>query len=369
MSEVDTIGKIPAKMQAVVSHGPMDYRLEEVPVPAIGDQDVLIKVAACGVCGSDVKAWHGSPYIWGDKNGVGKYIKEPVIAGHEFFGQVVALGKSAAKKHGLALGDQVVPEQIIPCGECRYCQTGMYHLCQIHDIYGFRKGTADGGMAEYARLPWNSRIHKFPKGFDLNLGAYIEPLGCGIHAVERGNVQFYDTVAVAGLGPLGLGMLQACHLKNPKCLIAIDLQDKRLDLAKKYGANVCLNPAKVNVLEEVNKLTDGYGCDVYIHASGHPKGVNQGMDIIRKQGRYVEFSVFGENVSTDWSTIGDRKELDIMGGHLSPWESYNTAIRFLSDGRMKADEIITHRLPFAKWEEGFKLTEKGSESIKVLLVP
>lgn len=368
MAAIERLGDIPAAMKAVVVHAPNDYRYEEVPVPAIGEDDVLIKVLGSGICGSDVKCWHGSPYIWGGP-AYPKYIREPVIAGHEFFGRVVALGAKAAEKHRIALGDHVVPEQIIPCGKCRYCETGYYYLCRVHDIYGYRKGTAEGGMAEYARLPINSRLHKFPESFDLDVAAYIEPLGCAIHGVERGDIQFFDVVAVAGLGPVGMGMLQACALKNPKELIAIDLQDRRLELAGKLGATKLLNPSRVDVREEVAKLTDGYGVDVYVHASGHPKGVQQGLDIIRKQGRYVEYSVFGENVTTDWSVIGDGKELNILGGHLSPWDSYASAIRFLHDGRIKADRIITHRLPLEKWLDGFKLAEKGDESIKVLLIP
>lgn len=368
MAKVEMSGSLPSKMKGVVVHGPGDYRLEDVPVPAVGEDDVLIKVMASGICGSDVKCWHGSPYIWGGPD-YAKYIREPVVAGHEFFGQIVALGAVAAEKHKVKLGDYVVPEQIVPCGKCRYCQTGIYHLCQVHDIYGFRRGSADGGMSEYARLPINSRVHVFPKSFDLNVAAFIEPLGCAIHGVERGDIQFYDVVAVAGLGPVGLGMLQAARLKNPRELIAIDLQDKRLKLAKELGATVCINPSKVKVKDEIAKLTDGYGVDVYIHASGHPKGVQQGLDIIRKQGRYVEYSVFGENVTTDWSVIGDGKELNIFGGHLSPWGSYTSAIRFLNDGRIKATEMITHRLPLAQWLDGFKLVEKGDESIKVLLIP
>ncbi len=368
MASIETMGAIPKTMKGVVCKAPMNYALEEIPVPEVREDDVLIKVLGSGICGSDIKCWHGSPYIWGGE-GRGKYVQEPVVAGHEFFGQVVAIGPVAKAKHNIKLGDYVVPEQIVPCGECMLCQTGNYHICQQHDIFGFIKGRADGGMSEYARLPIKSRIHKFPDGFDLNVAAYIEPLGCAIHAVERGDVQFYDNVAVAGLGPLGLGMLQACVLKNPKNLIAIDLQPQRLELAQEYGAHYCLNPAKEDAEAKVMELTDGYGVDVYIHASGHPKGVLQGLRLIRKGGRYVEYSVFAEDVTVDWSMIGDGKEIEIRGGHLSPWGSYDSAIRYLHDGRMKADKLITHRLPLDKWEEGFKLVEKGSESIKVLLIP
>ncbi len=366
--QIERIANIPTTMKAVVAYGPNDYRLETVPVPECGADDVIIKVEAVGICGSDVKCWHGSPYIWGGP-GRGKYIQDPVIAGHEFYGKVVAIGPLAKEKHGIGIGDYVVPEQIVPCGVCRFCQTGMYHICQQHDIFGFIKDRAEGGMAEYARLPIKSRIHKFPAGFDLSVAAYVEPLGCAIHAVEQGDVQFDDVVAVAGMGPLGLGMLQGCVLKNAKEVVAIDLQDKRLEMAKEFGATRCINPAKEDVEAVISELTGGYGCDVYIHASGHPKGVLQGLRIIRKGGRYVEYSVFTDEVSADWSMIGDGKEIQIRGGHLSPMGCYTSAIRFLHSGKMKADKMITHRLPLDKWLDGFKLVEKGAESIKVLLIP
>jgi threonine dehydrogenase-like Zn-dependent dehydrogenase len=148
----------------------------------------------------------------------------------------------------------------------------------------------------------------------------------------------------------------------------LDLRDQRLELARKLGADLALNPAKEDVVKKIKELTDGYGCDVYIQASGHPNGVIQGLQAIRKMGRYVEFSVYNEPTTVDWSIIGDRKELDLRGAHLSP-KAYPSAIRFLNSGEIKADEIITNRLPLDNFMEGFKLVEKGEESIKVVLIP
>ena len=163
-------------------------------------------------------------------------------------------------------------------------------------------------------------------------------------------------------------MLQIAKLKNPRELVAIDVKEKRLELAKKLGADLILNPQKEDVVAKIKDLTDGYGCDVYIQASGHPAGTIQGLKMIRKLGRYVEFSVYDKEVTVDWSIVGDRKELDIKGAHLSP-HAYPSAIRFLNDGRVVADEIITHRLPLESFMEGFRLVEKGEESIKVVLTP
>jgi len=343
------------------------YKLEEIDIPKIGDEEILLKVSGCGVCAGDVKAYHGAPSLWGGE-GQPSWIKPPFIPGHEFYGQVVALGANSKNKYKLSLGDWVVSEQIIPCGKCWFCLEGNYWMCELHNIFGFQGKVADGAFAEYIKLPKNARNYKLPENFPLKVAPYVEPLGCAIHAIERADIQFYDVVVIAGLGALGLGMVQVAMLKNPKMLIAIDINVKRLILAREYGAHVVINPKEEDSVLKVKELTNGYGCDVYIQASGHPNGTIQGLQMIRKLGRYIEFSVYNDPVTVDWSIIGDRKELDIRGAHLSP-RSYASAIRFLNDGSIKADHIITHELPLEKFKEVFHLVEKGEESIKVVLIP
>jgi L-iditol 2-dehydrogenase len=171
------------------------------------------------------------------------------------------------------------------------------------------------------------------------------------------------------MGPIGLCKLQLAKLKSPKLLIAIDCKPKRLELAKKLGADYAFDFTKTDVVEEVMKLTDGYGCDIYIHNTGHPSGVIQGLKMIRKLGRFVEFSVFSDETSVDWSIIGDRKELDIAGAHLGGLNGYPVAIDFLEKGIIRVDEIVTHSFPLKAFKEAFALFEKGEESIKVVLIP
>ncbi len=364
---VEKVDSLPKTMKAVVNYGPSDFRFEEIKVPEVGPQEVLIRVGGCGICAGDVKTFHGAPRIWGG-DGHPAYIKTPVVPGHEFYGQVVALGERAKEKYGFSLGDWVVSEQIIPCGRCRFCLRGDYWMCERHYIYGFKKDEAEGAFAEYMKFPVNSVNHKLPDGFPLQVAAYVEPLGCAIHAVERADIGFEDVVVIAGMGAIGLGMLQVARLYHPKLLIAIDVIDRRLQLAQKLGADLALNAQKMDAVDEVKKLTDGYGCDVYIHASGHPQGVIQGLQMIRRLGRYVEFSVFSQPTTVDWSIIGDVKELDIRGAHLSPW-TYPSAIRFLQEGMVKAEEIITHVFPLEKFQEAMAVAERGDESIRVVLKP
>ncbi len=353
-------------MRAIMCHGPLDYQLVEMPIPHANIGEVVIKVNACGVCASDIKCYTGAPLFWGDEQRK-PYVETPVIAGHEFIGEVVELGEGASEKYGLHLGDIAIAEQIVPCWDCRYCRTGKYWLCQVHNIYGFQP-VVNGGMADYMKFPARSLVYKVPTEIPNANAAMIEPLACSIHAVQRGNIEFGDIVVVAGAGTLGLGMVGAAKLKSPGILISIDLIPNRLEIAKKLGADITINPTEEDAVQQVLDLTDGYGCDVYIEATGHPSAVEQGLHMIRKAGTFVEFSVMREPVTVDWTIIGDTKELNIHGSHLGPY-AYPLAIDYIHSGTIDVSHIVTHQLPLEDYLIAFEMVQKGSDSIKVQLVP
>ncbi|MDI3547175.1 MAG: erythritol/L-threitol dehydrogenase [Halanaerobiales bacterium] len=167
---------VPKKMKAIVCHGPEDYRLEEVDVPQPETGEVLVRVEGVGICASDFKCYSGAPLFWGDDHRSG-YCQPPIIPGHEFVGKVVALGEGAAEKHGFKIGDRVISEQIVPCGECRYCKQGYYWMCERNTVYGFRQ-LAPGAMAEYMIFPAESRNHMVSVSLTLEETVYIEPLAC-----------------------------------------------------------------------------------------------------------------------------------------------------------------------------------------------
>jgi threonine dehydrogenase-like Zn-dependent dehydrogenase len=340
--------------------------METLPVPVAGPGEIVVKVLAVGICASDAKCFYGAPLFWGDKDRKA-YCQPPITPGHEFVGEVVSLGEGTAEKYGLQVGDHAVSEQIVPCWDCRFCVRGKYNMCAPHEIYGFRQATP-GAMATYMKWPKGSLNHKVPKSVPVQHAAFIEPLACGIHAVNQGNIQFNDVVVIAGCGPLGLGMIAAARLKNPAKLIALDLMDWKLDIARKCGADVLINPKNCDVIEEVKKLTQGYGCDVYIEVTGHPNSVRQGLNMIAKQGRFVEYSVFGQETSVDWTIIGDTKELTIQGGHLGPY-CYPKAIEMLDKKQIPMDSIVTHVLDLADYLNGFKMVHDSDKSIKVVLKP
>lgn len=352
-------------MLAVVTHGPRDYRVEEVPVPEPEPGEVLIEVGAVGICASDMKCWLGGPLFWG-QDGRGGYVDGPCIAGHEYAGWVVALGEGAAETHGVRVGDRVVAEQIVPCAECRYCRRGQYWMCQRHWIFGFKRGT-HGGMARYNRFPANAIVHNVPASLSDGEAAYIEPMACAWHAVDRGEIQPGASVVIGGVGNIGLCMLQIARLRQPGLLIALDTKPYRLELAGQLGADVAIDVTQEDAVQRVRDLTEGYGCDVYIEASGNPAAVNQGLEMIRKLGTFVEFSVFNEPSTVNWTIIGDTKELTIHGSHLGPG-GYAPSIRALADGSVTVAPLLAGSYPLTRFDEAMQAALSG-DVLKTIVTP
>lgn len=356
------MANLPKTMKALVAYGKGDYRLEEnYPVPACGPDDIIIKTEACGICAGDLKCQHGAAMFWGDEHQP-SWVRPPFIPGHEFYGIIVQMGDNVK---GFEIGDRVTADQIVPCGECRFCSNGHYWMCQPHDIFGFQKEN-NGGIAEYVRYPKTAVVHKVPKNMSMDDALLIEPYACSKHAVDRAQIGCEDIVVISGSGTLGLGMITYAKLKNPKMLIALDMLDNRLEKAKEFGADLVLNPGKTDVVKEIMDLTDGYGCDIYIEATGHPSSVVQGLSMIRKLGRFVEFSVFGEPTTVDWSIIGDRKELDVLGAHLSPY-CYPFVIESIENGKLKTGGVVSKTFPIEEWETAFEYASGKHGDLKVAI--
>lgn len=356
------IGSTPKTMKALVAYAKDDYRFEpEYPTPECGPDDIIIKTEACGICAGDLKCSHGAAMFWGDDIQPG-WVKPPFIPGHEFLGHIVEMGENVTE---YKLGDRITADQIVPCGKCRFCKDGHYWMCQPHDMLGFQSYN-NGGMAEYVRYPKNCVISRVPEDMDLKAALLIEPYGCSKHAVDRGSITNEDVVVIAGAGTLGLGMITYARMKNPAKLIVLDMADNRLEKAKEFGADLVFNPGKCDVEKEILALTDGYGCDVYIEATGHPSSVIQGLTITRKLGRFVEFSVFGSETTVDWSIIGDRKELDILGAHLSPY-AYPFVIENIANGNLKTEGVVSKSFPIEEWEKGFEAATGKDGDFKVAL--
>jgi L-iditol 2-dehydrogenase len=348
-------------MKAVVIHGKEDFRYEDVADPKAGQEEIVVKVARCGICAIDPKIFHGSAFF-----SQTVYDHAPIVAGHEYIGEVVELGPGAKGKYGLKVGDKAIAEVIIPCGECYFCKHGRYNLCNTPGFVGLNG--PDGSWAEYMKFTKGSIVWKVPAELPWEVAVAIEPLACGIHGTERANIQLGDIVVVMGSGPIGLLMLQAAKLKNPMLLIAVDRHDEKLNIAKELGADLVLNPQKVDVVKKVKELSGGLGCDVVLEVTGNPKGVEMSVDMLRRGGRMMEYGVFTEQPNFDFSIIVD-KELEIMGALLGTW-AYPQAIKFLTEGLVRTDKIVTHNFPRQDWKKAIETSEKHLEnSIKVTMTP
>ena len=351
-------------MKAVVCRGPGEYVVEDVDEPRAAAGEAVLAVEAVGICASDVKCFQGAPMFWGDATRP-PYVEPPVTPGHEFTGRIAAIDGAAADRWQVATGDRVVVEQIVPCGECRYCAGGSYWMCQRNDIFGFHRAV-QGAMAEFIRIPPGARVHKISAELPAAHAAFAEPLSCALHAVDRADIGDGDTVVIAGLGPIGLGMVAGARARRPGQVVCVDADPRRLEVARACGADITVNLADGDPVQTVLDLTDGYGCDVYLDATGHPSGVTQGLAMLRKLGCFVEYSVMREPVTVDWTIIGDSKELDIRGAHLGP-RCWPRAIAMIEDGRVPLERIVTHQIPVQDVEEGLRLVARGRESIKVVL--
>ena len=205
------IGSIPKTMKALVAYSKDKYVLEmDYPTPECGPDDIIIKTEACGICAGDLKCSHGAAMFWGDETQP-SWVKPPFIPGHEFFGHIVEMGENVK---GYKLGDRIIADQIVPCGECRFCKDGHYWMCQPHNIFGFQS-TNNGGMAEYVRFPKTAVISRVPDDMSVKDALLIEPYGCSKHAVDRGSITNEDVVVISGAGTLGLGMITYARMKNP----------------------------------------------------------------------------------------------------------------------------------------------------------
>lgn len=354
---------LPKTMKALVAYSKTDYRyVEDFPVPECGADDLLIKTEGCGICAGDLKCQHGADMFWGSDDGVQpSWVEPPFIPGHEFFGRIVYVGENVKE---WKVGDRITVDQIAPCGECMFCKDGHYWMCQPHKMYGFFNEYC-GGMAEYVRIRTkHAVIHRVPEELSVEQGICIEPYACSKHCVDRANIQATDVVVLSGAGTLGLGMIGYARTRNPKKLIVLDMLDNRLEKAKAFGADIVWNPSKVNVVEEIMKLTNGYGCDTYIEATGHPSSVTQGMQMIRKLGRFVEFSVFAAPTTLDWSIIGDRKELDVLGSHLSPY-CFPYVIENIANGTLPTDGVVSSVYELKDWKEAFERATGKQGDFKV----
>ena len=345
-------------MKAVVYYAPKDMRVEMIPVPACGANEVRIKVDACAVCGTDMKSYHvGNPRI-----------KAPLVSGHEFTGLVETVGANVA---GFAVGDRVVMATSVSCGECYYCRQGWRNLCQNVAPMGF---SYPGGMAEYVTLPeralQNGHVIKVPAHVPADHAALAEPVSCTVNAAENCQIQPGDTVVVVGAGPMGI--LNACVAKGlgaQKILLA-EVNPLRLQQAAPFGFDRLVNPATENLTQIVRDETGGIGADVVIVAAPAAKPQEDALNMVRKRGTVCLFASLpvGKSLLSMDSRPIHYGELRVVGTSDSTPAQVEKAVRLIAENKIPAAKIVTHVLPLDGILQAFELMQSG-EALRVVLKP
>lgn len=341
-------------MKAVVKtepgYGHVEYM--DVPEPEPGPGMVKIQVKATGICGTDLHIYRDEfPSV------------PPVILGHEFSGEVVALGPGVTH---IRVGDRVMSElPVAPCGRCRYCKTGHLNLCIDRRGLGW---SANGSFAEYM-LAEEQTLHLVPDSLDYEQAALCEPLAVASYGViELTGVRAGDTVYVAGPGPIGLMVSQAAKAEGATVVIggvAADLS--RLALAKELGVDLTVNIEDEDVDRMLRDLTGGLGADVVFECSGAEPAAALCLDVVRKGGRYTQMGLFGRPVRLNVDRLVV-KELRVQGVFSSNWRAWDRALRLVRQGRVRLSPLISHRLPLSAWREAFELLWQR-KGLKVLLIP
>lgn len=329
--------------------------LEDVAIPEIGDYDALIRIKATGVCGSDVHIYTGHITT-----------EVPVIVGHEFCGNVEKIG---SKVTTLKVGDKVVSRlNVGVCGVCRNCVTGNQHMCEHRTCPGFK---IDGSYAEYIKME-EKMLLKLDDHVPYEEGAIIEPMAIVAHALlERTVVQPEDFVVIYGPGPVGLIALQMAKLYGARKVIVVGTnvdEKQRLPLAKELGADYVFNAQTNNVYEKVLKLTDNKGADLVIEASGARAAINDGIAVLRRQGRMCVLGLpEAAETNVRWRTATEKSLSVVFTYSSSPW-SWNLVISMINRGAINAKSLISHIRPLAQYREMFEEIKKG-DVIKGVFLP
>ncbi len=343
-------------MKAAVVRGLRDIRIEVVETPSIRNDEALIKVMACGICGTDIHVY---------KKGKASKPQERLILGHEFSGEIVQVGSAL---QGLKAGDRVVGIGYRNCGTCYRCQQGQTEWCPQPLVPG--EGL-DGAFAEYVVVPRptvGKTFFHIPEDLGWEEAATIEPLAVACYAVTRGRVQTNDTVVILGAGMIGQCIAQVCKTMGARVIIS-EPSPIRLATAGTLGADALLNPRETDPIGGVARATSGDMASVVFECSGSPIAFRQAVEMARPFGKIVQVGIFESSLEISpelASTMFAFKNLTLRGSGGQRWDM---AVDFVRSGQVKTGDLITHRFPLDRIKEGFETQLDPSNSIKVVIMP
>ena len=333
-------------MKAVVVDGPGKVEVRNVPEPTCGPDDVIIRVGACGICGTDIHILDGEfpPTVY------------PIIIGHEFGGTVVEVGANVT---GFKVGDRVGADPTLACGACYFCQRGQQNLCERWNALGV--GHENGGFAELVRAP-ERVVYPLPEGMSFAAAALIEPVSCVVHGFHMLQSKPGETYLVYGAGPMGLQNAQIARFSGASVVAIIDINPGRQEIARSFGFEIVGGS-----LDEVKHVAPR-GFDVVIEATGRTKVAEIAIDAVIKRGKLLLFGVCppGEKVSYDPFRIFN-EEITILGT-MAVLNSYGPAIDFLNAGAIDTAKMVTHTFPIDQFDEAVALVRRG-EGLKVQIDP
>ena len=309
-------------MKVLKIEKPGSVILTEGEKPEVKQDEVMVKLKFVGFCGSDLSTYMG-------KNPMVQY---PRVPGHEISGIIESVGQDVPD--GFSSGEPVTVVPYTNCGQCPSCRRGRTYACQFNQTLGVQR---DGAMQEYISVPWQ-KILKAPNLSELEL-AMVEPLTVGFHAVERGRVTDSDVVMVMGCGMIGAGAIVRSVLRGAK-VIAVDIDDHKLSLAKELGAHFTINSMTVNLHDKLSELTDGDGPDVVVEAAGNPITYRAAVEEVAFTGRVVCIGYAGSEVSFA-TKLFVQKEMDILGSRNATPEDFRAVISYLERGTFPLDQMIT----------------------------
>ena len=336
-------------MKAAVLHGVRDIRIEEMPKPVCAGGEVLVRIKAVGVCGSDVHYFK--------KMRIGDQVVEnTIVPGHESAGVIEEVAEGVKN---VAVGDRVAVEPGVPCRICQDCRKGFYNRCRNIRFCGTPPN--NGVYLEYYATPADF-VFRMPDDMSFGEGAMIEPLSVGVHAARIAPVKNGDCVAVLGAGPIGLCTLQCALRAGATKAFVTDPLEYRLDFARKFGAHVLINPEKEDVVEKIMAHTAGRGVDVAFEASGADEPPQQALDITAPGGKMMWIGIPGEKPIPLDVHEARRKELEIKMVRRF-CHDYPTAIDLVASGRVNVKSMITHTFPLEKVEEAFKVVEAYADGV------
>ncbi len=348
------------KMKAARIFGEKDIRVVEIPVPELEPDEVLIKVKAVGLCGTDVELYEGTmPYI---KKGLTTL---PITPGHEWAGIVEKTGSEVTN---VVNGDRVTGDVYIVCGDCDNCKKGRYNLCTNNKRVVGSYRNKDGGFAEYIKMPARN-LYKIPDNISFNEAALIENAATCVYGIEKMGIEYGSSVLVIGDGPIGQMALQVAGTDGAGELLISGSYDNKLEIARQLGATHTINRHQQDVVDAVMDFTDGEGVDVVIESCGKEKGLEQALAAVKPGGKLCLLSIYTKDkLNIDVNSI-IFKDLDVIGS-LGSANSFQPAINMLKTNKIRTDKIITKELPLEDAEKAFDLVyEERDKMIKIVLKP